>query len=500
MSHALPTAASRAAATCIPSTAPVSPVSSLRRPLADHRKLYETLLQPSPSADARKRAAQFVERLLVMTRDQASALPENSQDLHKWMAGSASRVTDDYARYLSHRKAGAPRSYFPARSHALHFLKAAAPTKLVDGSWLYGVLQFAGNPRMGPLLRTYIEELGAGDPKQNHVALYQQLLAQQGLQMEATHDDDALYIQGLTQLALGWNADTFLPEIIGFNLGYEQLPLHLLITAYELNELGIDPYYFTLHITVDNHGTGHARAACDAVQALMPRHGDAKSFWNRVRAGFLLGDAGVSTTDMIGRFDPAEEVLRIFQSKCAAGLGMHSDYCRIGGRTVNQWLSQPADMPHFLEAMISAGWIRHGEAHDVSRFWRLLQGDHAEMSGVFSSYELQVIHDWIRGDGLADGAPWFHDTSPMGPTRRPSFRALQRARQRAAESSSAETNAAHKHHAAGDPDLPAFVEQLAALQGTARRDALVAAMSPAEHWTPVGLHATRLFLREAFAA
>jgi hypothetical protein len=33
-----------------------------------------------------------------------------------------------------------------------------------------------------------------------------------------------------------------------------------------------------------------------------------------------------------------------------------------------------------------------------SRFWKLLQGERAEMFGVFSSYELQVIHDWIRGD------------------------------------------------------------------------------------------------------
>ncbi len=50
---------------------------------------------------------------------------------------------------------------------------------------------------------------------------------------------DDHYIQGALQLAMAHHADQFLPEIIGFNLGYEQLPLHLLITAYELKELGI---------------------------------------------------------------------------------------------------------------------------------------------------------------------------------------------------------------------------------------------------------------------
>jgi hypothetical protein len=65
------------------------------------------------------------------------------------------------------------------------------------------------------------------------------------------------------------NAEKFLPEVIGFNLGYEQLPLHLLITAYELKELHIDPYYFTLHITVDNADSGHAKQAVDAVFSAM---------------------------------------------------------------------------------------------------------------------------------------------------------------------------------------------------------------------------------------
>jgi hypothetical protein len=71
--------------------------------------------------------------------------------------------------------------------------------------------------------------------------------------------------------------------VIGYNLGYEQLPLHLLITSYELNELGIDPYYFTLHVTVDNAGSGHAHKAVQALRDLMARRRPAPPSTARAR-------------------------------------------------------------------------------------------------------------------------------------------------------------------------------------------------------------------------
>ena len=52
--------------------------------------------------------------------------------------------------------------------------------------------------------------------------LYRQLLASQGCE-DALELDDALYRQGAIQLALGLLIDEFLPEVIGYNLGYEQM-------------------------------------------------------------------------------------------------------------------------------------------------------------------------------------------------------------------------------------------------------------------------------------
>lgn len=89
--------------------------------------------------------------------------------------------------------------------------------------------------------------------------IYQKLLAEHDLQDSSAIDDER-YLQGAIQLALGVCGADYLPEVIGYNLGYEQLPLHLLISSYELSELGIDPYYFTLHVTIDNASTGHAQS------------------------------------------------------------------------------------------------------------------------------------------------------------------------------------------------------------------------------------------------
>lgn len=454
----------------------------------------------------RQRGARFVQRLLRDGANHPCHLPDSPAQLLDWMHAQSDSATAQYAEYLQARRVGAPRRYFSNRSHALYFLKSVAPTKLVDGSWLYGVLAHAaGNTRLQPLVRTYVEELGNGRPDKNHVTLFRKLLDNHGLapaQFAPEGLDDSLYVQGLVQLALGWNAQDFLPEIAGFNLAYEQLPLHLLITAYELNELGIDPYYFTLHVTVDNRSNGHARQACDAVMQLAPREGGgaaAAQFWQRVRAGARLADAGVGTTQVIAGFDIEAEVLRIFSAKARAGAGAHSDYCRVAGRTINDWLSVPEQMPAFLAALEGTGWIRRGEPAQASRFWGLLQGERAEMFGVFSSYELQVVCDWLRGpqpsaDGLA-----FHETPAANQSpRRPGFRALRNV---AARVQAGGANAcAPGCTLAQDPldtDLPLFRERLRSLHGAQRQRALVAAMSPAGHWTPAGLYATRLFLAES---
>ncbi|MGQ2980496.1 MAG: iron-containing redox enzyme family protein, partial [Polaromonas sp.] len=421
--------------------------------------------------------------------------PATPQEREAWKQTGAQSATAAYGHYLEQRQAGAPRRYFSNRAHALYFLRAVAPTKLVDGAWLYGLLKHWRNPRFADLLRTYVEELGDGAADKNHVVIYRALMARYGLESLDGLDDE-LYTQGVIQLALACSAEDYLPEVIGFNLGYEQLPLHLLISAYELNELGLDPYYFQLHVTVDNPDTGHAKRAVQAVLDNLPRLGDADDFWRRVRQGYQLSNAGVGSTDVIAGFDIEREVVRIFSHKSAAGHGAHSDYCRVAGRNINDWLARKEDIPEFLGALQKAGWIRRGAPVEESRFWGLLQGARAEMFGVFSPYELQLIHDWIRGDASQDGRAYTEAVGDTHTARRPSFRVAARL---AATRGLSTFDVAGANDAQDllDVDLQALSQQLATLDAAGQGRLLVQAMAPGQHWTPAGLLATRMFMQQA---
>ncbi|MES2280170.1 MAG: iron-containing redox enzyme family protein [Pseudomonadota bacterium] len=464
-----------------------------RTPFAD---LYSKLLSGRSDLATIREALAFLDAQICKIDLRSCDLPADPQDLELWMQNGTQSATEKYGKYLEERKAGSPRRFFTNRAHALYFLRSVAPTKLVDGSWLYGLVKHWRNPRFADLIRTYFEELGEGATDKNHVLIYRQLLTRHGL--DPVEDlDESFYTQGLIQLALAGHAEEYLPEVIGFNLGYEQLPLHLLITAYELNELGIDPYYFTLHVTVDNSDTGHARRAVQAVLDNIPKLGGADEFWRRVRLGYGLSNAGVGTTDVIGGFNIEREVVRIFTHKSEAGHGAHSDYCRVGGRNVNDWLARKEDIPEFLAALEKARWIKRGVPVEESRFWGLLQGGRAEMFGVFTPYELQVIHDWILGEASREGHPYSEIVSADGMPQRASFRVA--ARLAATRSGmSLDLHTQNPSTLMLDSDLQTLTQQLPTLDAADQASMLVEAMAPSQHWTPAGLHATRLFGRLFF--
>jgi hypothetical protein len=454
------------------------------------KALYFSLLDtPSASLAASR---EYLAAQLEAAREEPCDMPGALWQLPAWIQGRSEAVGTAYREYLSARKNGAPRRYFGSKSHALYFLKGVAPTKLVDGAWLYGALPRWENPDFHPLIKTYLEELGDGVPDKNHVTLYRRLLAAHGCEHWESLPEDH-FVQGAIQLALAWNAEQFLPEIVGYNLGYEQLPLHLLITSYELNELGIDPYYFTLHVTVDNAGSGHAHKAVQALRNLMAQSTDPAAFFRRVLDGYRLNELGASTTSVIAAFDLEAELVEIFTAKATVGKNMHSDYCRVAGRSINDWLGEPQQIPAFLAAMETAGWIKRFEPVENSRFWRLIQGERAEMFGVFSSYEQQVLRDWIVSPRDLDAA--------QRTTRVLSHRARQRTletlNQHASRGGYPERGLIRRHAAGGlqgDSELRELEEKVAASAGKPEAMAMLARlMSPSVHHTAIGLMATRMY-------
>jgi len=259
------------------------------------------------------------------------------------------------------------------------------------------------------------------------------------------------------------------------------LPLHLLISAYELDELGIDPYYFKLHVTIDNAATGHAQKAAQTVLDNLPQVGDSREFYQRVRNGYLLNDLGIGSTAAAAAFDIEHELLSLLENKRALAGHVHSDYCRIEGRTVNEWLSGPEPVRGFLQALESRGWIRRHSAPSNSRFWNLVQGEGAAMFGVFTAYEQQIIHDWIAGDWLDAQA----EQPPITADATKRMRNLYR---------QAEPGQHGDPELAGDIDREqyALAEQLAQLTPADREQRLLELVAPAVHCTPAGLMATRI--------
>jgi len=359
-------------------------------------RLYRALLQ---GADVDSRT--WLDLQLARAQGLSDDLPATPGHLEAWSRDHASQVAHAYAHYLDQRRQGAPRRYFSNRAHALWFLQQVAPTKAVDGAWLYATLRQWRDPRYHGLIRTYLEELGDGDPRSNHVLIYQRLLSRLGC-LDSVPLADERYLSGTLQLALGLHGEQYLPEVIGYNLGYEQPPLHLLITTCELAELGIDGHYFQLHVTIDNAASGHAQKAIQALKQLCPVQGG-EEFYRRVRNGYRLNDLGTGTPGLIERFDLVAELLAALERKRVFGQFMHADHCRLQKRTINQWLAEPGTMPGFLDAMQAQGWIQRGDDPAQSRWWRMIEGPSAPMFGVFNAYEKQLWYDWIAADW--QGAP-----------------------------------------------------------------------------------------------
>ncbi|WLG54410.1 iron-containing redox enzyme family protein [Pseudomonas extremorientalis] len=443
------------------------PASITHSAPGQYQRLYQQLYGEAQGAE--EIARDFLLAQLTQMRDAASDLPEMAEQLPAWVEQRCAQVAQAYADYLEQRQQGRPRRYFQNKAHALYFLQHVAPTKQVDGAWLNGLLRYWHEPSFDGLLTTYLEELGDGEAAQNHVVIYRKLLNEHDADSDAGLED-VHYLQGALQLALGLCAEDFLPEIIGFNLGYEQLPLHLLITAYELSELGIDPYYFTLHVTIDNASSGHACKAAQSVLSLLPMGEGRADFYRRVAEGYRLNDLGPGTTAIISGFNLQDEVVAMLERKRSFGQHMHSDYCRFEGKTVNQWLGQPGQIGAFLQALEDKGWIKRNQDPAESRFWQLIEGAGAAMFGVFSGYEKQVLHDWIAGDWISDKR-----VPPVRPGRGSRF---SREQQRPT-----------------DPDTQALVDSLCNLSDEQQLNALIPWMSARRHCTPAGLYATRRFIQ-----
>ena len=348
--------------------------------------------------DKERKASIFLKREIHTLNSSYSNFPSNLGEIHQWIVNNNKIQCHEYQLYKERRNSGAEREYFKNVGQAFEFLIEVAPVKRVDGSWLYSIVHYWNDPVFRDLIQIYVEELGLGLAKSNHVSLFDDLLFNLGLEHFILELEDEYYHQSAIQLALAYAPPEFIPEIIGFNLGYEQLPLHLLITNYELKELGINSQYFNLHITIDNIDNGHANLSIKALEKIYSKFKDKDSFMDKVKAGFALNNKGLASLQIIKNLNLEALVLKILKRKALVGNVIHSDKCKLNNRSINEWLSEPNLVEEFVELLIDKQWIKMDRDPEESRFWQLISHEEGKMYGVFNSTEKQIIYDWIAGE------------------------------------------------------------------------------------------------------
>lgn len=201
----------------------------------------------------------------------------------------------------------APLQQIPSRDDVIFGQKMFALGSLIDGSWVFRIGNAGRHTRASDsmLLAIYADEMGMGDVRKNHITLIHRVLASMGIVMphirEASFIDqdeipDEFYAFPINQLCLGLFADSFYPEIVGYNLGIEMFGLGEL-RLHEIQKLrhwNLDPIYEEAHLSIDNVSAGHAHQAATIIQSYLGQierqlgQDAVAAEWRRIWNGYAL--------------------------------------------------------------------------------------------------------------------------------------------------------------------------------------------------------------------
>ena len=362
------------------------------------------------------------------------------ESLHKFLRAKDIETTNLWEKYLDRRKSGSPREIFSDQDEAKWWLKQATPVKYVDGAWLGHINKITTPFELRKITKNawqvMSEELGDGDLAKNHIYVYQSLLRDIKAQLPASDSADFIkpchgldelrcWKAAIAQLLISLFPHDFLPEALGFNMAYESLPVHLLKTVRELRELKLNPYYFELHISIDNADSGHAAMALAAVVDYLEliANGDgpkaAMIAWKRVQAGYVLAESLPTTPESPSLRskktrqqrpwnDEETAVLDLFAAKAPVAHKIHcNSRLRIGRRRLTDWLDPVKfagkqwrrDFLHDLG--LCKPWIIKGDIEN-SRLIKELSWE-GKMFGSFTQMEVEVVKSWVGSLGDKEG-------------------------------------------------------------------------------------------------
>jgi hypothetical protein len=217
-----------------------------------------------------------------------------------------------FADWLTARHAAQLRSHveasaapMPTREELIASCVQLCPMVYIDGAWLQrmGQVGFRDSPVATRLQSIYLDEVGAGDARENHPNLYRELMAAMGVEMppfgsqEFAHwpgFDDAAFRLPVMWLCLSQFPRQFMSELLGFNLAVELSGVggSYRSSSDALRRYGYASTFVDVHNTIDNITSGHSALAFDAIRLHLDEamdHGgpdEVQRRWKRVWTGW----------------------------------------------------------------------------------------------------------------------------------------------------------------------------------------------------------------------
>lgn len=364
---------------------------------------------------ARELADLFLSRARTLLDDPT---PGAVDDIYRYFPYSAEalgqRLDEIYAAYQAYAEADPlDDTPFKTRDDMVERIRQFAPLNQLDGAWVRNIAKAGPIDEVGALLfSVWMDEVGDGNPDQNHANVYSNLLEKVGVQLPPINTRDyaynpemldSAYTVPMFELAVSHFTEAFYPEILGMTLQLEWEVLALWPTVKLLKHFDIDPHFYELHIGIDNAANGHGAKARKAVDRFLDeaRHRggevEVQAVWRRIWTGYVaFATTGTLGNDLRALLDqrrnqpstPDDHVAAIMESKKKYGNLNHGSK-KLGSQFINDLFEDPEA---FQRALVDAGYIVPGHP-EQSSFFKLTSFE-GPMYKVFTDEELQVWAAW----------------------------------------------------------------------------------------------------------
>ncbi|NRA14933.1 MAG: iron-containing redox enzyme family protein [Oceanospirillaceae bacterium] len=299
--------------------------------------------------------------------------------------------------------------FFDTEEKIIERIRQLSPFNQLDGGWLQRVTPAGNSTKLqGLLFQIWMDELGNGDPAQNHANVYSDLMRSAGIYYSKVDTKeysenpelwDDMFSGSVYHTSISLFPETFYPEILGMTLylEWEANALQRMVSLYEY--YGFSSLFYKLHVAIDNAVDGHGAMAKRIVELYLDEvrneSGEVgvQDHWERIWDGYVaFATGGVQRWqfDINNPKTPRERVIELIIKKRHYGSLSHHDK-KLGSARINALFDEP-DM--FLTELENSNYIVPGNPED-SLFIKMTNPD-GVMYRVFGEEEIDEWKQWIR--------------------------------------------------------------------------------------------------------